>query len=268
MAGSAGYLTQADNYDAIETLRPWSVAVRAGASIAPNLKGNATFPKTVTGISSYWLNSEGATLTPSDPVIGQLALTPRTAGAIVTSSRLLWKTPQAEPYLRRELLRSIGTRIDSAILNGAGSAEPLGLLNTVDIGATSGGSLDWGDVTGMQQTVAEANADDSIVAFIGTPAVRKLLSARERATGSGFIWDAGHIAGQPGHVTTDMPSATLVCGAWPELLLGLFGPGVELAINPNDPTGFKTGLMSVRVLVTCDVAIAHPAAFNAATSIT
>ena len=120
----------------------------------------------------------------------------------------------------------------------------------------------------MQETVAEANADDGVVSFVGTPAVRKLLSARERATGSGFIWDSGRIAGLPGYCTMDVPSATLIAGAWPELFLGLWGPGVELQINPNDAAGFKAGIVQVRCLVSCDVALAHAAAFNAATSVT
>ena len=269
VAGTAGYLVATDNLDAIDTLRPWSVTTRAGITVIPGLSGNATFPKTTANVTSYWLASETTSITPTDPTLAQIALTPRTAGALVSVSHLLLRQgTRTEAFIRRELLRTIGMTIDHAVLNGAGTAEPLGVLGTADIGATSGTSLDWSDVTGMQQTVAEANADDAAVSFIGTPAVRALLSTRERATGSGFIWDSGRVAGQPGFVTTDMPSATLICGAWPEVLLGMWGPGVELAINPNDPTHFKTGVVQMRVMVTCDVALTFPAAFNAATSIT
>lgn len=268
-ASGGGYLAGVDNLDAIDSLRPWSVSVRAGITVVPGLKGNSTFPKTTNNVSGFWLSTEGSSVTASNATLGQLALTPRTAGALVNVSRLLLKqSAQTEPLIRRELLRTIGTKLDSAVLNGAGSAEPLGLLNTSGIATTVGTSIDWTKVCNMQQTVAEANADDGVVLFIGTPAVRKLLSSRERATGSGFIWQAGGVAGQPGYVTTDMPSATLICGAWPELLLAMWGPGVELAINPNDPTGFKTGIVQVRVMVSCDVGVAHAAAFNAATSIT
>ncbi len=271
VSGSAGYLMQTDVLDAIDTLRPWSVSVRAGISLAPGLKGNALFPKTSGNITGYWLNSEATAVTASTPTLVQVPLTPNTAGALVTVSQLLLKqSNQTEPYIRRELLRTIGTTVDHAVLNGAGSAEPLGLLNTTGIGTTSGTAIDYADALAMQQSVAEANADDAVVSFIGTPAVRALLSARDVSTAGsgGMVWQNGRMAGQPGYVTTDMPSATLICGAWPELVPGMWGPGVELQINPDDPALFKTGAVQMRCLVSCDVAILHAAAFNAATSIT
>ena len=82
-----------------------------------------------------------------------------------------------------------------------------------------------------------------------------------------YIWGRGRVAGQPGYVTTDMPSSTLIAGAWPELLLGLWGPGIELVVNPHEPTAFTKGIVQVRCLVSCDGAVAHAAAFNAATSV-
>jgi HK97 family phage major capsid protein len=268
VSGTGAYLAPADTLDAIDTLRPWSVSVRAGISLVPGLRGNAVFPRTSANVTAYWLNTETTSVTASTPTLGQLALTPRTAGALVNVSRLLLtQSTQTEQFIRRELLRTIGTAVDHAVLNGPGTAEPTGVLNAAGIGATSGTSLDWSDILAMQQTVAAANADDAVVSFIGTPAVRALLAARERASGSGFIWQAGSVAGQPAFVTSDMPTGTLICAAWPELLLGLWGPGIELAINPNDPDGFKTGTTSVRCLVSCDVGLAHAAAFNAATAI-
>lgn len=269
VSGSGGFLVETPVLDAIDTLRPWSVSVRAGISVVPNLKGNTIFPRTTGNVTGYWVSTEDSAVTATAPTLQQLALAPHTAGALVNVSRLLLRqSTQTEPYIRRELLRTIGTTIDHAVLNGAGSAEPLGVLNVTGIGATSGTSLDWSDVLAMQKTVAEADTDDAVVSFIGTPAVRALLSARERATGSGFIWDNGRVAGRPGYVTSDMPSAALICGAWPELLLGLWGPGVELAINPHDPTAFTKGIVQVRCLVSCDVGVAHPPAFNAATAVT
>ena len=191
---TGGYLVATDMLDAIDTLRPWSVSVRAGISIVPGLKGNTTFPKTSVNATAYWLTSESTSVTPSTPTVGQMALVPRTAGALVNVSRLLLtQVPQTEIYLRRELLRTIGTAVDHAVLNGAGSNEPVGVLNAAGIGTTSGTSLAWAAVTGMQKTVAEANGDDGVVSFIATPAVRALLATRERATGSGFVWDSGRV---------------------------------------------------------------------------
>jgi HK97 family phage major capsid protein len=266
---AGGFLRGVDTLDAIDSLRPWSVSVRAGLTVVPGLKGNAAFPKTTGNVTPYWLANEAATLTVSQAVLGQVALVPKTAGALVKLSRQLMKqSAQTEPFIRRELLRTIGGAIDQAVLNGAGSTEPLGVLNTPTIGTQSGTSLAWSGVLTMQKTVAEANADDAVVSFIGTPAVRALLAAREKSTGSGFIWADGRVAGAPGYVTKDMPAGTLICGAWPEVLLGLFGGGLELAISPNNRDDFMAGIVQVRCMASCDVACAFPVAFSVAASIT
>jgi hypothetical protein len=46
----------------------------------------------------------------------------------------------------------------------------------------------------------------------------------------------------------------------------LWGPGIILELDPY--SGFRTGLLTARVLVTCDVLVTHPAAFSISTSIT
>jgi HK97 family phage major capsid protein len=267
VAGTGGYLVGVDSAEAVDALRPWSVAARAGITIMSGLRNNMTLPATDTTTTGYWLNTEGTTVTESTPAIGQVALSPKTAGAMLEFSRLLQlQSPGIETVLRRDLLRTVGSLVDAAIFNGSGSGgEPLGLLGTSGVGATAGASLDWADVLGMQESIAAANADDANVAFIATPAVRKLLSGRERATGSGFIWGDGRIAGAPGYVSTDVPTATMIAGDWSNVVLGLWGPGFEFAVDPT--AGFKAGIIAARVLVSCDVGVRVPAAMNAATSI-
>jgi len=41
-----------------------------------------------------------------------------------------------------------------------------------------------------------------------------------------------------------------------------------LELNPFDTTGFKSGIIQARVLVSCDNAVLHPAGFVVASSIT
>jgi len=94
------------------------------------------------------------------------------------------------------------------------------------------------------------------------------LEKRERSTGSGYIWDNDKIASRPGYVTTDMPASTMICGAWPSIWLGIWGSGFIIEVNPYDSTGFKSGTIQARILVSMDVCILHPAAFCKAESIT
>jgi hypothetical protein len=76
------------------------------------------------------------------------------------------------------------------------------------------------------------------------------------------------VASRPAFATTDLPAATLVCGAWSDAVLALWGDGFRFELNPYDPAGFKAGTISARVIIECDVAIAHPTAWCVASSIT
>lgn len=268
--GGGGYLVNTAVGDAVDVLRPWSVAARAGVSILSGLQSNLSIPRTTGNVTGYWLPDEGTPTTESTPTLGSVAMTPKTCGAYLEISRQLrLQSPQVETFVRNELLRTIGTLVDTAILNGSGTlGQPLGLLNTAGIGTQSGTAIGYSDILAMQDAVAAANADDASVSAIATPAVRALLAGRERAAGSGMCWDRGELAGMRGYATTAIPDGTLIVGAWPEVVLGLWGPGFELAISPLDPEAFRRGVVGVRMLVSVDVAVRHPSAFCVASSIT
>ena len=73
--------------------------------------------------------------------------------------------------------------------------------------------------------VSTANAEDASIAAVTTPAVRKLLSGRERASCNGFIWDSGRVARMPGLATPSVPTASMLVGDFSLVVLGLWGPG-------------------------------------------
>ena len=270
VSNSGGYLAPVDNLSPIDALRPFSVVARLPITLLQNLAGSVTIPKTTAHVTSYWLGSENSAVSASEPTIGQIALTPRTEGSLVNISRLLLlQGPATEPFLRNEVLRSTGTEFDVGVIAGAGAAEPLGVVNTPGIGTTSGTSLSQAAVCEMLQEVAEANANDEAVSFLTTPAIRKLLQARERATGLDFIWGSdGRVAGQPAFVSTSVPAATMLCAHWPSIIVGMWGPGLEIQVNPDAPTLFAQGIVQMRCLLTADVTVAHVGAVNLASSIT
>lgn len=121
----------------------------------------------------------------------------------------------------------------------------------------------------MKRKSAEANVTDENIAFLSTPAVRELLEGRERTTGGGrFVWDKDQVADRRAFVSTDVPTATMICGDFSLIYLGIWGKGFVLEVNPFDPSGFKTGTIQARMLVTCDIAVLHPNGFVVASSIT
>jgi HK97 family phage major capsid protein len=269
-ASGGGYLVATANLGPADILRPWSATLNAGMQVAENLTSNATVPKTTATTPITWQTSEVTQVSPDAPTLGQVAFTPKTARGLVQISRNFRLQSRPEDWLRRELLRTAATIVDQAALNGSGGAQPIGVVNTAGVGTQSGTSLAWAGVLHMKALAATANAQDGTIGFISTPGVRELLEARERATGNGgFIWEDDRIASCPAYATTDMPAATMVSGPWSQVLFALWGGGITVELNPNDPTLFKSGVVQVAVVVSCDVGVlCDPAAFAKSTSIT
>ena len=253
----------------VDILRPWSVTARAGMLIETGLAGNLAVPKVSAKTTPSWQSTEATQIAPSQPIVVQIALSPKTVWDVVVFSRQLALQANADRFVGRELLRTIGTALDQGVLSGTGaSGQPQGLLNTTGIQTQSGTTLNTG-VSTMKQKSAEANVTDENIAFLSTPAVRTLLEGRERATGGGrFVWDQDKVADRRAYVSIDVPTATMVCGDWSLIYLGIWGTGVTLEINPCDHAGFKAGLIQARMLISCDVAVLHPSSFIVATSIT
>jgi len=266
-AGVSGsnYLVGSDIQPAVDVLRAVSATAAAGATVLPDLKGDAPIPRVTASSTAYWLTNEATDITESQPTVGQLSLTPKTVGAFLQMSRLLHLQSEADALVRREVLATIGEALDLAALNGPGtSGQPTGLLNTAGIQTQSGTSLGWAGIAAMQRLAAVARAEPT--AWVSAPAVRELLQKREVATGSGMVWTDNRMAGAPAITSTSVPAATLITGDWSNLVLGIWGSGVNIEVDPF--SGFTTGIIGVRCLLTADVGLVHPAAFVVATSIT
>jgi HK97 family phage major capsid protein len=268
VAGDGELVGQAVS-DARDLLRPWSVAARAGIEVEFGLSAGAAIPVVTEKTTPAWATSETTGADPSQPVIAQRQLQPHTVGVVTAFSRQLSLQSNAEQLVRRELLRSLGEAIDQAVINGSGAdGEPLGLLGTSGIGSQSGTSLAHSGVVAMKAAVSAANAPDADISYIGTPAVRALLETREKGSGNGHIWSADRVADRPAHVSTTVPPATMICGAFSQIYCGFWGAGLEVEIDPRDPVLFKSGVIRARLIASLDVAVLHPSAFSAATSIT
>ncbi|MFO0243997.1 MAG: phage major capsid protein [Betaproteobacteria bacterium] len=251
---------------AADMLRPWSVTAQAGIQVLEGLRADTVVPVTTASAIVAWSANEASAVAPSTPTMRQVLLRPKIAIGVVAVSRQLLLQSNAEEFLRTELLRTAGSIVDAAVLNGSGaSGQPTGVLNH-SISTQAGAALAWSGVTSMKSVAAGKGAQD--MAWVAPPAVRQILEARERAAGSGFIWAADMVAGRPAYATTDMPASTLLVGPWDRVTLGLWGPGIELMLNPYDSTGFRTGTVQARVLLACDVGMAcDPLAFVRATSV-
>lgn len=262
-----GYAVGVDTGDAVDVLRPFSPIVAMGTQIFPNLQSNITIPRTTTKTTATWQAPEGTTVTPADPVLGAVSLQPRTAIIVVQFSYQLFRQSNVDAFLGRELIKTAGNAISAGAIAGTGaSGQLLGLTNVPGVQTQSGTTLNAGCAT-MKRKSAEANVTDPQISFLSTPAVRELLEGREKATGGGnFVWQKDLVADRPAYVSTDVPTASMICGDWSTCVLGIWGPGFTVEIDPN--ANFNNGMMAARIVVMCDFAVLQPASFVLASSIT
>jgi HK97 family phage major capsid protein len=268
-AAQAGYLVSTENQEAVDILRPFSVTARMGLQIDTGLVGNQAIPKTTGKATPYWIPTEITQATASTPTLSQVACTPKQVSAVVQFSRQFVLQASADRFVRRELLRTVGTAVDQAVINGSGAAgQPSGLLLTAGLQTQSGTTLNSG-VNTMKQKAAEKDVNDEAITYLSTPAVRALLETREVATGGGrMVWQNDRVADRRAYVSTDVPTATMIAGDWSNIYLGIWGPGFVVEVNPYDQTGFKSGMIQARLIVSCDSAVLHPSGFVVASSIT
>lgn len=265
---SGGNLVAARTINPLDVLRPYSVVARMGVSKVENLTQDLLVPNVTTPVSANWLADETSAITATDPVIGQVATKPKTAGAIVKASFNFMKQSKfADDVINTQLLAALGAALDQAVLAGTGSSgQPTGLLIAAGVGAQSG-AVTFANMLDAVQTLANAKADDENIRFLTTPAIRRILQAREATASTGrMIWTNNQVADKPAFVTTDCPAGTIFAGDWSKVLVAFWGSGVEIIVDPY--TNFKTGAIQIRVLLHADVAFTKPQAMLRHTSAT
>jgi HK97 family phage major capsid protein len=263
-----GYLSSATVGTPVDILRPWSVSARAGITVLDRLAAPLNIPRSTATVTATSINGESTTVTPSTPTVGQASLAAKEAGIVLEMSRLfLLQASSAPQFANRELLRTMGSFIDKQILQGSGvNGDATGIFNTSGIDTRAGTSLSHANTLSMQQKIAEANATDENIRWIATPAVRTVLAGRERATGSGFIWDRDQVTSRPAFVSTLVPTAGFVGTDWSLVVLALWGPGFQIELNPY--ANFQAGIVQLRILLSYDAGVLFPSAVSAATAVT
>lgn len=214
---AGGYLVGTDTAPVAELLQPWSVAAQAGVTImglpgVDRIAGDINIPRIGDGITPYWISSEGAAVTPSEPTTEKITLSPKTGGAVTSYSRLLAKQGNiADALLQREMQRAIGQMLDTAIIAGTGAdGQPRGIINTAGIG-TASGAFSWSTACEMEKTAASEGATDDRIGFLSTPAVRKALKIRALDAGAAGepLWKSSSsgdtLAGRPARVAPYVP---------------------------------------------------------------
>lgn len=271
----------------IDLLRNRMMVTRMGATLLDGLVGDVPIPRQNAAGTVYWAASEVASTTASNLTLQQITLTPKCATALQAYSKqlLIQSTPSIEQLVRNDLLQIIALAVDLAALHGAGSGgEPTGIIAVSGIGdvpiGTDGGAPTWAAVVGNETEVAIDNADMGSLGYLTNAKVRgKLKQIYTNATygeiplwmgspGSEFGMLNGYRAGVSNQVKSNLTkgTSTTVCSAlffgnWADLLLGQWGPGIDVLLDPF--TAAATRLYKMYADTFVDVQVRHPESFSA-----
>ena len=271
----------------VDVLRAKSVTSELGATILPGLIGDVSIPTRTAGATAYFV-AESGSITESTGTFGTITMSPKTMAAFSKFSHLmkLQATPEIEGLIRDDFISTLATKLDQVALNGGGSNEPDGILQTTGIGSvaigTNGGAITLDKVLDLKQTVAVDNADVASCAFVTNTAVENALSklkdgnsAYHLSPYAGAI-GSQQIANRSFMVSNNVPSnltkgsssgvcSAMIYGNFSDLLIGLFGES-EILVDPY--SAMQTGVTAVRIIQAIDVKVRHAESFGSIQDIT
>jgi len=265
--------------DFVDALRPKLVLADLGAKMMTGLVGDVAIPALNAKTSTYWVAESGVP-TEGAPTVRQISMAPSTVGAYVDISRKLSKqgTPDAENIFRNDMVQQVASAIDTVGINGGGSNEPTGILQTSGIGATNMGdnglAPTWESVVNNVREVSIDNALGGNLAFLTNPkVVAKMRNVvRVSSTDSRFIMDDrndlfGYRVVQTNNVPSNLTKGTssgvcsaFIFGNFADLIIGQWG-GTDILVDPY--TGSGSGTIRVVVFADVDIAVRHAQSFSA-----
>lgn len=252
----------------LASLQQSAVLSRAGAQLVVLDRADAAVPVATSAPAVTWLAGENAQVGDAQQTFAARLSQPKYVAARVTFSRQLGlqSSTALEGMLLGELGRAVAAELDRVSLQGTGAdGEPLGLVNIGGVPSASGGSITWANL----QADVRAVRDDKVPgapSFVMTPTVAEVLATRERVADTGrYLLEDDRAAGRPAFTTTGAPTGTLVCGDFSQLTVYTWG-ALQIAVDPF--TAWRSGMITMRVILGCDVVYAHPTTFRLRTSVT
>ena len=273
---TAGQLVGTDHrpQDFIEPFRNSLLARKLGVRVLPGLQGNVSISKFGTGTTVGWV-AENAALPIGGMTFDNVTLAPKHAGGISELSRQLIQqsSPAAEQLVRDDLSFMLAQALDSAIIKGGGTNEPLGVLSTVGIQTASLSSLSWVNILAMLQKLDISNT--SAANIVASMKVKAKLQGTLKAAGiAGYLMENGKVGDLPAYFSNQLAEKTgtpntgkVIAGDWSQVLLGIWSE-VDILVNPFDSVAYARGGVLVRAMTTCDIAVRHAEAFVVADDVT
>lgn len=234
------------------------------ATFLTGLRGNLSIPAQTGAGTAYFVDTLNTDLTATNPVIGNISLTPKKMGAytIIGKDLLVQGTPDAQNLVMRDLMNAISQKIGIVILKGNdASPEIIGVntatgVKTVEIASIA--SAGWSDMLKFAAEV-EGLAFSGALEFIMSASDKQTFKGISKDTGSGrFLCEDNQIDGYPVSVDGNLSSGEIFFGDFSNALVGQWG-GIELMVDPY--TYALSGKIRVIANVIIDVAVRNAHTF-------
>jgi HK97 family phage major capsid protein/HK97 family phage prohead protease len=243
-----------------DLLLPRSAAIALGAKTLFGLSSNLQIPKKAAGTTPGWVTEQGE-LSESGAAFGGVTLSPKRAGAFmeVTKQLVIQSSLAIEQLLREDLTETLLSEVDRVTLVGTGASnQPRGIANTSGLGAvvggTNGAQLAWSHVLDLEKAVANANGivNPQAMGYAINPAAQSWAKRTPKIAGTDTLMigdtpiDARGLTVLNGYkcaVSTHLPAngtkgtasgvcSTLLFGDFSQAIIGFFGNGVDLVVDP------------------------------------
>jgi HK97 family phage major capsid protein/HK97 family phage prohead protease len=263
----------------IDFLRNAMVIDKLGTRMLTGLTGNVAIPKQTGGSTIYWV-AENTAPTESQQTIGQVLMSPKTAGGFTDIGRTLMNQSSidVENFVLADLAANLGLGIQQAAISGTGAAnQPSGLLTRITaaiIGGANGLAPTWDNIIDLETNIATANADVGTMAYLVNAKTRGKLKRTQKFSGTNGdpIWDNG--TGQPlngyqAACTNAVPSnltkgtsagvcSAILFGNFADLMIGMWGT-TDLIRDPY--TASSSGGVRIVALQDVDVNVRNIESF-------
>ena len=258
-----------DQQNMVSLLRNQTHILSLGARVITGLKDDITIPRHTDGVTAYWV-SETGDITSTKAQFGQIAMKPRRLGATTNYSKQLLAqgSPDIDAFVREDILAKFAVEIDRAAINGAGGAEPLGILNLASgdraTSVTFGAAPTWAKVVSFETNVETANGlglPGGAYGYLTTPGVRGAWKTASKIAGqAAWLWENGDtVNGYAARSTNQVPSNKVIFGQFGQILIGEWA-GTDIVIDPY--TLATTGQVKVTIQKLMDIVVRQGKAFS------
>lgn len=234
---AGGYLVAPQVSDELVRLKYYRTPLRSLFSSINVTSDTLQIAQQTGGLTAAWTD-ELATKTAADMTFGQISVSVFTAaGLAVVSNQLLQDSnPSIDSLINSDLARRLAILEEVAFINGSGTGQPRGILNTVGVGAvtytdatpTAGEILD-NIITAIAKTQDDGKTEPTDI-VLHPKTWTTLIRSRE---------SDGHYTIEPGFSNRSpqdaLPSRTLF--------------GLPVTLSYNVPTNLGAGTNETRIIV-------------------